>query len=70
MKLTHEGKELVAVDGCLDVEVEAVFELALGDLTALELYKVDTGCIEARHYAEEGSGAVGDVYHHTGTVGT
>ena len=34
MKLTHERKELVAVDGCLDVKVEAVLELALGDLAA------------------------------------
>ena len=70
MKLTHERKELVAVDGCLDIEIEAVLELALGDLTALELYKVDTGSIESRHYAEESTRAVGDVYHNAGTVGT
>ena len=70
MKLTHERKELVAIDGCLDVKVEAVLELALGDLTALEFDKVDTGSIEARHNAEESTRAVGDVYHNAGTVGT
>ena len=70
MKFTHERKELVAVDGGLNVEIESVFELTLGDLAALELDKVDTGCIEARHDAEEGSGAVRDIYHNAGTVGT
>ena len=61
MKLAHESEELVAVDGSLDVKIETVFELALGNLTALELHEVDTACIETGHNAEEGSGAVGDV---------
>ena len=47
MKLTHERKELVTVDGGLNVEIKAILELTLRDLTALELDKVDTGCIEA-----------------------
>ena len=68
MKFAHEGEELVAINGCLDVEIEAVLELALGDLTALELNEVHAGGVETRHYAEKGSGAVGDVYHNTGAV--
>ena len=70
MKLTHKGEELVAIDRCFDVEIETVFELTLGDLAAFELDQVYTGGIETGHYAEERSGAVGDVYHHTCTVGT
>ena len=70
MKLAHEGEELVTVNGSLNIEIETVFELAFGDLTALELYEVDTARIETGHYAEEGSGAVGYVDHHACAIGT
>ena len=70
MKFTHEREELVTINGGLNVKVETVFELALGYLTALELYEVDTARIETGHYAEEGSGAVGYVDHHACAVGT
>ena len=70
MKLAHEREELVAIDRRFYIEIETVFELALGDLTALELYEVDTARIETGHYAEEGSGAVGYVDHHACAVGT
>ena len=32
MKFAHEGKELIAVNGCLDVKVETVLKIALRDL--------------------------------------
>ena len=47
MELTHKREELVTVYRSFDIEVEAVLELALGNLAALKLYEVDTGCIEA-----------------------
>jgi hypothetical protein len=46
MKLTHEREELVTVYRSFDIEVEAVLELAPGNLAALKLYEVDTGGIE------------------------
>jgi hypothetical protein len=46
MKLAHKGEELVAIDGCFDIEIETVFEFAFGYLTALQLYEIDTGRIE------------------------
>ena len=47
MKLAHKREELFAINGCFNVKVETVLELALGNLTALELDEVDTACVEA-----------------------
>ena len=69
MQLAHKGQELVAVDRRFNVKIETVLELALRDLAALEFHKVHTACVEARHNAEECSGAVGYVDHHTCAVG-
>ena len=70
MKFAHEGKELIAVNGCLDVKVETVLKLALRDLAALEFHEIDTGCIETGHNAEKGTGAIRYIYHNAGAVGT
>ena len=45
MQFTHERKELITVDGSFNVKIETVFKLALGNLTALEFYKVHTGML-------------------------
>ena len=70
MQLAHKGEELIAVNRRFNVKIETVLELAFGDLAALEFHKVHATCVEARHYAEESSGAVRYVNHHTCAVGT
>ena len=45
MKFAHEGKELIAVNGCLDVKVETVLKITLRDLAALEFHEI------AKHFA-------------------
>ena len=47
MKLAHKREELFAIYGSLNIEIEAVLELALGNLTALELDEVHTCSVEA-----------------------
>ena len=70
MKFAHKREEFIAIDRSLDIKVETILELTFRNLTALELHKVYTCGIEARHNAEKCSRTVRYVYHYTCTVGT
>ena len=65
VQLAHKREELLAIHRRLNIKVETVFEFALGNLTALQLYEVHTRRVETRHYTEECTGTVGNEHHYT-----